>query len=72
MCNLSKGIWETAEAAGRAAGEAAGRAAGEAAKEADMILAMRKAGYSYEEITKIFGIAKEQIQRIEEDSMANV
>ena len=58
MCNLSQGIWETAEAAGRAA------------KEADMILAMRKAGYSYEEITKIFGTAKEQIQRMEEDSMA--
>ena len=72
MCNLSKGIWETAEAAGRAAGEAAGRAAGEAAKEADMILAMRKAGYSYEEITKISGMTKEQIRRIEEDSMANV
>lgn len=80
MCNLSQGIWETAEAAGRAAGEAAGRAAGEAvgraageaAKEADMILAMRKADYSYEEITKIFGMTKEQIQQIEEDSMANV
>ncbi len=72
MCNLSQGIWETAEAAGRAAGEAAGRAAGEAAKEADMILAMRKAGYSYEEITKISGMTEEQIRRIEEDSMANV
>ena len=29
MCNLSEGIWERAEAAGRAAGLAAGRAAGE-------------------------------------------
>lgn len=62
MCNLSQGIWETAEAAGRAAGEAAGRAAG----EASMILAMRKAGYPYEEISKISGLTKEQIQRIEE------
>ena len=44
MCNLSQGIWETAEAAGRA----------------------------YEEITKISGMTKEQIRRIEEDSMANV
>ena len=64
MCNLSPGIWETAEAAGRAAGEAA--------KEAGMILAMRKARYPYEEITKISGMTKEQIRRIEEDSMANV
>ena len=68
MCNLSQGIWETAEAAGRAAGEAAGRAA----KEASMILAMRKAGYSYEEISKISGLAKEQIQKIEDGSMVNI
>lgn len=76
MCNLSQGIWETAEAAGeaagRAAGEAAGRAAGEAAAKADMILAMRKAGYPYEEISKISGMTKEQILQIEEDSMTNI
>jgi len=71
MCNLSQGIWETAEAAGRAAGEAAGRAAGEAAKEASMIFAMRKAGYSYEEIAKISGVTKEKIKRIEADSIKN-
>lgn len=57
MCNLSQGIWETAEAAGRAAGEAE--------KEASIILAMRKAEYSYEEISKIFSLTKEQIQQIE-------
>ncbi len=72
MCNLSQGIWETAEAAGRAAGEAAGRAAGEAAKEASMILAMRKAGYSYEEISKISSLTKEQIQKIEADSRVSI
>ena len=76
MCNLSQGIWETAEAAGeaagRAAGEAAGRAAGEAAAKANMILAMRKAGYPYEEISKISGMTKEQILQIEEDSMTNI
>ena len=64
MCNLSQGIWETAEAAGRAAGETAGKAS--------MILAMRKAGYSYEEISKISGLAKEQIQKIEAGSMVNI
>ena len=58
MCNLSQGIWETAEAAGRAAGEAS------------MILAMRKAGYPYEEISKISGLTKEQIQRIEAEYVA--
>ena len=68
MCNLSQGIWETAEAAG----EAAGRAAGEAAAKANMILAMRKAGYPYEEISKISGMTKEQILQIEEDSMTNI
>ena len=41
MCNLSQGIWEMAEAAG------------EATKEASMILAMRNAEYSYEEISKL-------------------
>jgi hypothetical protein len=56
MCNLSQGIWETAEAAGKA----------------DMILAMRKAGYSYEEIARISGMTKEQIRQIEEDSMVNI
>lgn len=52
MCNLSQGIWETAEAAGKSA------------KGASMILAMRKAGYSFEEISKISGLAKEQIDII--------
>ena len=60
MCNLSQGIWETAEAAGRAA------------REASMILAMRKAGYSYEEISKISGLEKEQIQKIEAGSMVSI
>ena len=60
MCNLSQGIWEAAEAAGKAAGKA------------DMILAMRKAGYSYEEIARISGMTKEQIRQIEEDSMVNI
>ena len=59
MCNLSQGIWEMAEAAG------------EAAKEASMIFAMRKAGYSYEEIAKISGVTKEKIKQIEADSMMN-
>ncbi len=68
MCNLSQGIWEAAEAAGKAAGKAAGEAAG----KADMILAMRKAGYSYEEIARISGMTKEQIRQIEEDSMVNI
>lgn len=68
MCNLSQGIWEMAEAAGKAAGKAAGEAAG----KADMILAMRKAGYSYEEIARISGMTKEQIRKIEEDSMVNI
>lgn len=56
MCNLSQGIWEMAEAAGKE----------------DMILAMRKAGYSYEEIARISGMTKEQIRKIEEDSMVNI
>lgn len=68
MCNLSQGIWEMAEAAGKAAGKAVGEAAG----KADMILAMRKAGYSYEEIARISGMTKEQIRKIEEDSMVNI
>lgn len=56
MCNLSQGIWEMAEAAGKE----------------DMILAMRKAGYSYEEIARISGMTKEQIRKIEKDSMVNI
>ena len=64
MCNLSEGVEEMGYAKGEARGKVIGRSEGRSEERANIILKMRKKGYSLEQIMDVTDMSEPEIKTI--------